>query len=108
MECPYCSSEEVCEHLLLIVDTTFREARSGPLYRWFNGAWSAILEEHEEDDDFREAEPYDQLLENLDSHADAAQDGEFEGGPGNSSALHGYYCSSLDRVLAAVSKLTEG
>ena len=103
--CPYCDAEETCEHLLLTVDTTFREAVNGPLHRWFNGRWSDILEAHQDDDNFDEREPFDELQELVDSAADASIDGEFEGGPGQSSSLRHFYCSSAKRVVAAVQRL---
>lgn len=106
MKCPYCKSEDSCEHLLLTVDMTFREATDGALYKWFNSTWSDILEEHEDDNDFLEAEPFDELVETVDGVADASRYGEFEGGPGNSSELQAFYCSSLDRVEAAVKQLS--
>lgn len=105
MKCPYCAAEDDCEHLLVVVDTTFREATNGPLYSWFNAAWSDILEEHDEDDDFREAEPFDELVDTVDSAADAYSDGEFDETPGTTASLRSFYCSTRDRVADVVTRL---
>ena len=102
--CPYCSSEEDCEHLLLSVDLTFREAGGGDLYKAFKSKWSAILEEFGEKTDFDEREEFDSLLYLVSDLSDAERYSEIEGGPGQSSAYQNYYCSSAKAVINAVAK----
>jgi len=105
MKCPYCfARKNACEHLLVKIDTTFREAKNGALYEWFSDAWAAILTREGEDCD--EANEFDDLLDTVNGHADAEADGVFEGGPGQSSNLRSFYCETKQRVDAAVEKLT--
>ena len=54
--CPYCNSEDSCEHLLLQVDLTFRDAVGGELYELFRKKWFSILEANEDSDNFDERE----------------------------------------------------
>jgi len=112
MRCPFCNiQDESCEHLLLTVDTTFREAQNGALYEWFSDAWDAVWER--EGDDFDEYIEFEELLDVVDFYADADADadaeaeaeGEFEGGPGQSSGLRSFYCKEKSRVDEAVKKL---
>ena len=41
--CPYCGSLKSCEHLLIVVDRTFRTAEGGALMDVFNDRWGAIV-----------------------------------------------------------------
>lgn len=104
--CPYCDSEDSCDHLLLRVDTTFREALGGEVYDWFRKAWSETFRAHADDDAFDEGSAFDDLLERVEAEADSAQDDEFNGAPGQSSAYRVFYCSSQERVVSAIRALT--
>lgn len=104
--CPYCDSSEGCEHLLLTVDTTFREAVGGELYEWFRETWSATFDTDGDDDAFDERVAFDELLERVEAEADTAREDEFDGAPGQSSAYRVFYCSSRERVISAALALT--
>jgi len=100
--CPYCRSSDDCEHLLLVVDTTFRVAEGGILMEAFNEHWQAILDDV--DDDFDEREPFDNLLDEVDSLADFEMNYDHEGGPGMSSSYLFYYVISNEKASAALIK----
>jgi hypothetical protein len=97
--CPFCGSQDSCEHLLLLVDQTFRTAEGGAMFAAFNTRWSEICEAG--GDDFDEREPFEQLLDEVDSLAEASQEYDFEGGPGMSSTYVAYYIESPERVQTA-------
>lgn len=105
-ECPYCSSIEGCDHVLLVVDRTFRTAEGGVLMGVFNDRWSRLREEG--GDDFDEREPFDSLLEEVDSWADSSADYDHEGGPGMSSSYSIYYVESADKADAALVRFASG
>lgn len=101
--CPFCSGDGACDHLLLVVDTTFRTAEGGILMEAFNARWSAYFES----DDFDEREAFDEMLEEVNSLADAMTDHVHEGGPGMSSAYSTYFVGSKTKAKAALTKFTE-
>jgi hypothetical protein len=82
-QCPYCSKPDGCDHVLLVVDTTFRRANGGPLMKAFNDRWSTLCEEG--GDDFDGREPFEELLDEVDAYADSSTEFDLEGGPGMSS-----------------------
>lgn len=90
--CPFCGSRGIAGTWLLVVDKTFRTAEGGLLMSAFNERWSALQEAGGEN--FDEREPFDSLLEEIDSLADAALDSDHEGGPGMSSSYVTYFASS--------------
>ena len=49
--CPFCSSTGDCEHLLLLLDLTFRTAEGGDLLSAFRARWSKISDRAESDFD---------------------------------------------------------
>ena len=98
--CPFCSSTGDCEHLLLLLDLTFRTAEGGDLLSAFRARWSKISDRAESD--FDERGIFDDQLEEVDSLADASLEYVFEGGPGNSCEYAMYFCSSKERVAVAV------
>jgi hypothetical protein len=102
--CPYCDSENECEHLLLRLDSIFRELRGGPLADAFRGRWKLIMEENIENDDFDEGEAFGELLEEVALLAEGECYWESDGGPGMSSSYQAYYSKSAEAVKAAVSK----
>lgn len=103
--CPYCASRESCEHHLLTVDLLFRTASDGPLYSKFNRAWSAAYEVADvSGTDVDEAHEFERCLDAISVVADAEQDYEFEGGPGQSTTYRSFFCSSKKRVDAAVAR----
>lgn len=69
----------------------------------FNDRWSKLCEEG--GDDFDEREPFDNLLEEVDSWADWSSDYDHEGGPGMSSSYAIYYVESADKVKKAIASL---
>jgi hypothetical protein len=98
--CPYCSSAALCEHLLLLVDQTFRLAEAGPLMDAFNKRWNSMCDAG--GDDFDEREPFDSLLELADSVSGCAIEYDFDGGPGASSAYVAYYVRDVNELPRAI------
>jgi hypothetical protein len=101
-ECPFCSSTEDCPHLLLVVDRTFRGAEGGPLIDAFNDQWTRLTREG--GGDFEERDPFENLLEVVDSLADASIEYNIEGGPGMSSNYIVYYVESKSKAQDAVAR----
>lgn len=102
--CPYCGSENDCEHLLLVVDTTFRTAVGGKLFEAFNDRWAALFGADQAAPDFDEAAEFDALLEIVDGVADASNVFEIEVGPGMSSLYSTFYVSTGARLKLANKK----
>jgi len=100
--CPYCSSSNDCEHLLLLVDRTFRTAEGGALMRVFDERWSDLCEKG--GDDFDERQPFEDLLEEVDSSSDYSADFDFDGGPGMSSSYSIYYVKSASKADAVLAR----
>lgn len=98
--CPFCSSADDCEHLLLLLDLTFRTAEGGLLAEAFRDRWEIISDR--EDGDFDEREAFDEQLDEVDSLADGSLGYVIEGGPGGTSEYAAYFCSSKERVTAAI------
>ena len=97
--CPYCKSNQGCEHLLLCLDTTFKQAEGGYLWEHFNDAWSKIVYANSEDDNFDEREAFDKLLEQVYDLADESSEWDFESGrPGSSSAYLAFWISSDNKA----------
>lgn len=103
IRCPFCDTTDNCDHLLLMVDLTFRHAEGGVLYDSFNKRWSSILEEAD-DPDFEEHEPFNDLLESVSLLADAELSSSQDNAPGMSSAYQFYFCSSKKKTQAALKK----
>ena len=104
--CPYCSSSHDCEHLLLLVDRTFRTAAGGVLMRLFDERWSDLCEKG--GDDFDERQPFEDLLEEVDASADYSVDIDLDGGPGRSSTYAIYYVKSAGTADAVLERFTSG
>lgn len=47
--CPYCASTEGCEHLLLVVDLTFRTSDGGALFVAFGDRWNTLQQQRNMD-----------------------------------------------------------
>lgn len=103
---PYCSRTDECNHVLLVVDRTFRTAEGGVLMDAFNDRWNRLCEDG--GDDFDEREPFENLLEEVDSCADSSTDYDHEGGPGMSSFYSIYYVESAEKANAAVERIVSG
>ena len=101
VHCPYCDTTENCDHLLLMVDKTFRYAEGGLLVNAFNSRWADITEKAN-DPDFEEQDPFAELLEEVESLSGVALNASFDGAPGMSSAYSYYFCSSKRKTMAAV------
>lgn len=100
--CPYCHASSGCQHLLLLVDTTFRTAEGGPLMNDFNKQWSELCKAGGED--FDEREPFQELLDCVDCYANATNEYDFEGGPGQSSSYIAYFVDqdkNIDQITRA-------
>jgi hypothetical protein len=98
--CPYCASEDDCEHLLLLVGD--RQAVGGALFELFGAKWSAIEKEFGEAPDFDEGAEFCKLLEIVHGLADASWDYDFDGGgPGMSASYSVFYVSSKARLVTA-------
>jgi len=100
--CPYCKSNQGCEHLLLCLDTTFRQAEGGYLWEHFNKAWSKIFHANSEDVNFDEREAFDNLLDQVYDLADETSEWDFEGGPGSSSTYLNFWISSESKAKVLI------
>jgi len=98
--CPYCKSISDCEHVLLVVDCTFRIAEGGHLMDAFNDRWHAMFDG--ENDDFDEREPFAELLEEVDSLSDFSTDFDHHGAPGMSSTYEIYYVQNKNNADKAI------
>lgn len=74
--------------------------------RPFNDRWSRLCEEG--GDDFDESGPFDDLLDEVHSCADAIADSDHEGGPGMSSSYSIYYVESAKKAKAALARFASG
>jgi hypothetical protein len=100
MACPYCRATEACEHLLVKLDRTFREAIDGPLWKTFNSRWADTIEDAD-DPDFDEREIFENFIDDLRSISDVELIVSPESAPGMSSAYSLFFCSSKKKVSAA-------
>jgi hypothetical protein len=103
-KCPFCSSSDECEHLLLVVDKTFRCADGGLLMAAFNRRWRSLFDE---DEDLDEREEFDLLLEEVEAIADAESCYDHEGGPGMSSDYAYYYIKSEESAKDRIQRFSE-
>ena len=106
--CPYCSSTGACPHLLLLIDKTSRSAEGGLLLDAFDERWNEICDQHEDDPKFDEGSEFDELLAQVDSVADAYDQYDFEGGPGQSSTYEVYYVASVAKGKKALARFSAG
>ena len=104
--CPFCGSMNDCEHVLLIVDKTFRSAEAGILMNALNERWSALRETG--GDDFDEREVFDRLLEEASTLSDAVTENDVEGGPGKSSTYLIYYVRSSPDIRKLLPRFSAG
>jgi hypothetical protein len=76
MSCPYCKSDESCEHHLLSVDLEELRACGGALYELFNERLEQSKKQgYAEDDDFDESEQFGRCVaEVLEVAAESASD----------------------------------
>ena len=95
-KCPYCRSTNDCEHLLLVVDRTFRRAEGGMLMDAFNERWSELVEGAGKK--FNERDSFDLLLDKVDALSDFDIDLDDEGGPGMSSSCIIYYVKTSSKA----------
>jgi hypothetical protein len=102
--CPYCDSENDCEHLLLRIDLTFREFKGGALAAAVEEQWALIMEENSENADFDECEAFDNLLWDVILLADSERYWESDGGPGMSSNYQACYSKNAEAASVAVAK----
>jgi len=105
IHCPFCDTTDTCEHLLLVIDQTFRQAEGGVLYEALNAKWSKIVEEAD-DPNFDEHEPFDDLLQEVDSLSDAKLTASPDSAPGMSSTYSYFYCSSKKKTMTALKKFS--
>lgn len=100
-QCPFCLSKDACEHLLLLVDRTFRVVDGGILMRSFRDHWDKLFEEGAET--FDESECFDDLLDSIDGLSDYSREFDEEGGPGMSSSYSIYYVAASQKAERALS-----
>jgi len=104
-KCPYCRDINNCEHLLLFVDITFRNAEGGELSELFNSLWWSISEESETNPDFNEAESFHLLLQEVGDLSDDELDWDgFDTAPGMSSAFQIFWCKDGAKIKEAINK----
>lgn len=107
VHCPFCHTTDSCEHLLLVVDQTFRQAEGGVLYKAFNSRWNQVVHDAE-DSDFDERELFEELLQEVDSLSEAEETASPDTVPGMSSTYSYYYCSSEEKTQAALKQFMLG
>lgn len=105
VRCPYCDATDQCDHLLLMVDTTFRQAEGGALFGAFNNRLSAIVNEAD-DPDLDEQGPFDELLEEVSALANEEIHSSSDNVPGMSANYILYFCDSKHHTAAALEKFT--
>jgi hypothetical protein len=105
-EGPYGSSTGEYNRLLLVVDRTFRTAVGGVLMEVFNDRWSKLLKEG--GDGFEEPDPFENLLDEVDSCVDSSADRDEGSGPGMPSSYSSYYVRSAVKADAAVALFVGG
>ena len=104
VHCPFCETTENCDHFLLTVDLTFRTAEGGPIYEIFNSKWSDISADQPEREEFDERGAFDQLVEEIESLADAEVRSSPDSAPGLSSNFVHFFCNSKKRTQSAIKK----
>lgn len=97
--CPYCSSQDHCDHLLLMVDLTFRNAEGGAICSLFNDFWSNV--QGHGDENFDEAEEFQAIVDTVDGLSSFYRVIDQEGGPGMSSTYQIFYGDSSEKVEKA-------
>lgn len=97
--CPYCQKDS-CEHLLLVVDETFRTAEGGLLMDSFNSRWTALFDDDDEDID--EKNHFNQLIEEVDALASATAVANQDSVPGLSSSYQIFYAKSKEKANVAL------
>ena len=102
--CPYCERDN-CEHLLLVVDETFRTAEGGLLMDSFNSRWTSLFDVYEDVD---EADLFDQLIEEVDAFATATAFADQDSVPGLSSSYQVFYVASKVKANAALFLFRKG
>lgn len=102
--CPYCQKDS-CEHLLLVVDETFRTAEGGLLMDSFNSRWKALFDDDEAID---EKNIFDQLIEEVDALAAATAVINQDSMPGLSSSYQIFYAKSEEKANAALFLFRKG
>jgi hypothetical protein len=106
--CPFCGTLEDCDHMLLIVDKTYRTAEGGKLYDAFNKRWMDLLAEAnaDEDPDFDEGDLFEELLDEVRAVCDREIDGTVDGAPGMSSSYAYFFCRSAKEMAKAAKEFT--
>lgn len=102
--CPYCQKDN-CEHLLLVVDDTFRTAEGGLLMDSFNARWNALFDDEE---DIDEKNLFDQLIEEVDALATATAIADQDSVPGMSSSYQVFFAESKEKANAALFLFRKG
>lgn len=100
--CPFCKSPDACEHLLLVVDKTYRELEGGVLSDAIARRWGGISNAHIDDRNFNLADAFDRLLAEVRPLADAVGRYHHDGAFGISSDYEIYYISSISNANAAL------
>ena len=100
--CPYCDSYDVCDHLLLSVNSTFRESRGGPLSNAFDDSWALIFDKHSEAPGYDEYSYFQTLLDKVDTLADSSRDFELDLGPGDCIEIQNFYIQNFKLINSAV------
>lgn len=104
MACPYCASDESCEHHLLTVDLLGSEVLGGSLYDLFRARWTAIRAKTERlDDDFDKGPLFDNCLAEAEELATEGEIEEFDTLTGSVRLLH-LYCPSPSEIDAAIGR----
>ena len=106
MSCPYCDSDDGCEHLLLVADTAWCAFEAGELVSAIEGFHEKLRAKYLglDDDNFPadvERRLFKNILDLAASFADKEDNFDLNDRPGLSQAYRVFYCSTAQRVSEA-------
>lgn len=105
--CPYCGNEG-CPHHIATLDLTSREVVGGALYDAARSCLQEITEKlvNVEEDADLEGEAFEQLEDVLESLPGVVGiDSEWQGGPGQSSAVRHYWVEDEDTIAELAARM---
>lgn len=76
--CPFCNSNQGCEHLLVCIDTTFKQAEGGVFWEDFNHIWNTLLNSNLDNQSFDQDGEFTKLINELHDIADKSSEWEFD------------------------------
>jgi hypothetical protein len=98
-ECPFCSEEADCEHLVLRVNLQNQCSEGGKLSSGFDASWERVVAETGEDG-LADHETLVEFLSELSSVVDYDREWASEGGPGASFDFWDFYCERPGKLTS--------